>query len=63
MDVSRLGFKLELLADTTAIAMWDPNHVCDLHHGSWQRSIPDPLSETRDGTDPGNRHYVRFLTH
>ena len=46
----RLGVKLELQppAYTTATAMQDPSHVCDLHHSSWQCRIPDPLSEPRD---------------
>ena len=34
----------------TAPAIRDPSHVCDLHHSSWQRWIPDPLSEARDLT-------------
>ena len=28
----------------------DPSRVCDLHHSSRQRWIPDPLSEARDQT-------------
>ena len=28
----------------------DLNHVCDLHHSSLQRQIPNPLSEARDQT-------------
>ena len=35
---------------TTATATPDPSCVCDLHHSSWQRQIPDPLSEARDQT-------------
>ena len=52
MEVPRLGVRseLQLLAHTTAIAMWDPSHVCDLHHGSWQRRILNPLSKPRDRT-------------
>ena len=52
MEVPRLGVVLELQppAYTTATAMLDPSHVCDLHHSSWQRLIPDPLSKARDGT-------------
>ena len=30
--------------------MQDPSHVCNLHHSSGQRWIPNPLSEARDGT-------------
>ena len=50
--VSRVGVQLELqqLAYSTATATRDPNHVCDLHHGSQQRWILNPLSEARDGT-------------
>ena len=38
MEVPRLGVELELkpLAYTTAMAMPDPSHICDLHHSSWQ---------------------------
>ena len=35
---------------TTAIAMQDPSHICDLHHSTWQRRVLNPLSEARDGT-------------
>ena len=36
--------KLEgkLLAYTTATAIWDPSHVCNLYHCSWQRQILNP---------------------
>ena len=52
MEVPRLGVEseLQLLAYTTATAMWDSSHVYDLHHGSWQRWILHPLSEARDRT-------------
>ena len=52
MEVPRLGVKLELqlLAYTTAIAMPDPSHICDLRHSSWQCQILNPLSEARDQT-------------
>ena len=36
--------ELQLLAYTTAPAMLDPSHICDLHHSSWQSL----LSEARD---------------
>ena len=39
-----------LLAYTIGTAAWDPSHICDLHHTSWQHWIPDPLSEARDRT-------------
>ena len=52
MEVPRLGVKLELQlpAYTTARAMWDVSHVCNLHHSSWQRRILNPLSKARDRT-------------
>ena len=52
MEVSRLGVEsgLPLPAYTTAQATWDAGRVCDLHHGSQQRRIPDPLSKARDPT-------------
>ena len=50
MAVPRLGVEseLQLTVYTTATVTWDLSHVCDLHHSSWQRQIPDPLSEARD---------------
>jgi len=50
MAVPRLGGKseLQLPANTTATATWDPSLVCDLHHSSWQRHILNPLSRARD---------------
>ena len=33
-----------------AIATPDLSHVCDLHHSTHQRQIPDPLNEARDQT-------------
>ena len=52
MEVPRLGIKLELqlLAYTTATAMWDPSHVFNLHHSSQQCRILNPLSRARDQT-------------
>ena len=26
----------------------DPSHVCNLHHGSWQHRILNPLNKVRD---------------
>ena len=39
MEFSRLGVELELQlpAYATGTATWDPSHICDLHHSSWQR--------------------------
>ena len=47
IDVPRLWVKLELqlLAYTT-----DLNHICDLHHSSWQCGILNVLSGARDQT-------------
>ena len=52
MEVPRLKVELELqlLAYTTAAAMWDLSCVCSIHHSSWQHRIPDPLSEARGRT-------------
>ena len=52
MEIPRLGVKLELSlpAYTMAKATQDPRCICDLHHSSGQRWIPDPLSEARDQT-------------
>ena len=33
-----------------ATAMQDLSRICDLHHSSQQRQIPNPLSEARDRT-------------
>ena len=33
-----------------ATAMQDPSRVCNLHHSSRQRRIPNPLSKARDQT-------------
>ena len=43
-------FFLQLPVYTTATAMQDPSHICDLHHSSQQFLIPNPPSEARDGT-------------
>ena len=50
MEVPRLGAKseLQLPAYTTATAMWDLSHVCDVHHSSRKCWLLDPLSEARD---------------
>ena len=52
MEVPGLGVKSELQvqACTTAIATPDLSHICDLHPGSQQHRIPNPLSEARDQT-------------
>ena len=50
MEAPRLGVKLELqlLAYSTATAMWDLSHICDLHCSLQQCRIPNPQSEARD---------------
>ena len=50
MEILRPGVELQLPAYTTAIATWDPSHVCDLHHSSWQCRILNPLSKARNWT-------------
>ena len=52
VEVPRLGVQseLQLLAYTTTTATLDLSRGCDLYHGSWQRWILNPLSETRDWT-------------
>ena len=42
--------QMQLLAYTTAPAMPDRSHVCDLYHSSPQRQILNPLREARDRT-------------
>ena len=50
MEISRLAVEWELqLPDyTTATAMPDLSHICDLHHRSWQHQILNPLIELKD---------------
>ena len=50
MEMPRLGVdsELQLPAYTTATAMLDLSHICDLHHSSRQCWILNPLSEARD---------------
>ena len=52
MEVPRLGVKseLQLLTYTTATAMWDLSHVCDLHRSSPQPQILNPLSKAQNQT-------------
>ena len=46
----RVQSELQLQVYATATAMPDPSRLCDLHHSSWQRWIPDPLKQARDQT-------------
>ena len=63
MEVPRLGVKSELSlpADATATAVWDPSHVCDLHHNPQQHWILNPLSEARDRTLLLDTSWFRYL--
>ena len=47
VEVHKLGVKseLQLPAQVTATATWDPSCICNLHHSSWQCWILNPLSE------------------
>ena len=47
---SQVESGLELLADTTATAVQDQSHICDLHHSSWQQQILNSLSKAGDRT-------------
>ena len=62
-EVPRLGVEsqLQLLAYTTAIATPDPSLVFNLHQGSQQRQIPNPLRKAR--IKPASSWIlVRFIT-
>ena len=52
MQVARLGveWELQLPCYATATEMWDPSHICNLHHSSRQHQTPDPLSKARGRT-------------
>lgn len=50
MEVPRRGVESELQACTTATAMADPSHICDLHGSLQHHRILNPLSEARDQT-------------
>ena len=52
IEIPRLGVQSELWpsAYTTATAMRDLSHICDLHHSSQQCRIPNPLNRARDWT-------------
>ena len=52
MKIPRLWVTSErqLPAYTTVIVTRDPSLFCDLHHGSWQHQILNPLSKARDWT-------------
>ena len=52
MEITRLGVELglQLQACTTATAILNLSHVCNLHHSARQRWILNPLSGARDWT-------------
>ena len=52
MEVPRLGVQseLQLLTYATATEMQDLGLICDLHHSSGQRQIPNPPSKAWDRT-------------
>ena len=49
MDIPRLGVEseLQLPGTATATATWDPSHICNLYHSSWQHWILNQLSRAR----------------
>ena len=47
---ARFKSKLQLLACTTATAMWDLNCLFDLHCSLWQLRILNPQSKAMDRT-------------
>ena len=52
--------ELQLLVYTTATAMQDPGHTCDLHHSSGQQQILNP-TERCQGSNPHPRGYSSGL--
>ena len=51
MEVPRLGVESEQLpAYTTATAMLDPSHICNLCCSLWKCQILNPLSKGRNRT-------------
>ena len=64
MEVPWLGAEseLQLPAYATATGMRELGHICNLHHSSRQRQIPDPLNRARDGThilmNISQAHYI-----
>ena len=53
MEVPRLGvlkLELQLQAYATAMVMWEPSCICDLHHSLQQCQILNPLNKARGGT-------------
>ena len=52
MEFPSLGVKseLQLMAYTTTTSTQDPSLICNLHHSSQQRQIPNPLRKARNQT-------------
>ena len=44
----QMGATAATLYHNHSIMVWDPSHICNLYHSSWQSCIPDPMSEVRD---------------
>ena len=49
MEVPRLGVKWKLQRPACATATPHLIRICDLHHSSWQRWMPNLLREARNG--------------
>ena len=63
-EVPRLGVRSELQLPiyTTATAMLDLIHICDLHYSLWQCWILSALREGQGSNSHYQGHHVRFLT-
>ena len=65
MEVPRLRVQWELQLPATVTAMWNPSHVCDVHHSSRQCQILHPPSEARVRTHnlmvPSQIHFRRTM--
>ena len=44
---ARGQIELQLPVYATAMIMWDPSHICNLHHSLQQRQILNPLGEAK----------------
>ena len=58
----RVKLELQLPAYTTATAMPELSHICNLHHSSWQHWVLNPVRKARDQThalmDASQVHYL-----
>ena len=61
MEVPRLGVQLPAYATATAMPVL--SCICDPHHSSWQRQIPNPLGKARDRTATSWFLLDSFLLH